>query len=107
MHSPVGHPAVPRHCLWAPAMPCPWPLSHLPDVIQELGGREALLRAGKLLAVVLEKGQQVRVQVKQSATARENLPSSHFLSFTWSPVHPRNNPTNSTPAAPSCLHPHL
>lgn len=59
----------------------PQPLSHLPDVIQELRGREALLRAGKLLAVVLEKGQQVRIQVKQPATARKNTPSSHFLSL--------------------------
>lgn len=38
---------------------------HLPDVVQELGGREAVLRAGELAAVVLEEGQQVRLQVKQ------------------------------------------
>lgn len=56
----------------------PQPLSHLPDVIQELRSREALLRAGELLAVVLEKGQQVRIQVKQPATARKKPPSSHF-----------------------------
>lgn len=86
--SPVRHPTVPSHCLLRAststggggggcALAMPQPLSHLPDVIQELGGGEALLRAGKLLAVVPEKGQQVRVQVKQPATARGKPPSSH------------------------------
>lgn len=89
-YSAVRHPTVRSHCLRASTSPgggggggsrsalaMPQPLSHLPDVIQELGGGEALLRAGKLLAVVLEKGQQVRVQVKQPATARGKPPSSH------------------------------
>lgn len=40
-------------------------LSHLPDVVQELGGGQAVLWAGELAAVVLEEGQQVRLQVKQ------------------------------------------
>lgn len=83
MCSLVRHTTVPNHGLLhggcAPTMP--QPLSHLPDVIQELRGREALLRAGKLLAVVLEKGQQVRIQVKQPARARKNTPSSFFLRF--------------------------
>ena len=44
-----------------PAGPSP----HLPDVVQELRGGEAVLRAGELAAVVLEEGQQVGLQVKQ------------------------------------------
>lgn len=77
------------------ALATPQALSHLPDMIQELRGREALLRTGKLLAVVLEKGQQVRVQVKQPATAREKPTSSHFLSFI--PSHTCNLSSVSLP----------
>lgn len=80
-HSPKPLPPKGFHLHWGGGGGCalamPQPLSHLPDVIQELGGGEALLRAGKLLAVVPEKGQQVRVQVKQPATARGKPPSSH------------------------------
>lgn len=110
-HSPKPLPKgflLPGGCV--PAMPQPFP--HLPDVIQELGGREALLRAGKLLAVVLEEGQQVRVQVKQPATAREKPPSSHFLylessspqeqphqQHTRSPPQPPFPPIDSSPPA--------
>lgn len=60
-----------------PPAGCPDP-SHLSDVIQELGRGQALLGAGKLLAVVLEKGQQVRVQIEQPATAGER---PHLLSL--------------------------
>lgn len=82
-----------------PAMP--QPLSHLPDVIQELRGREALLRAGKLLAVVLEKGQQVRVQVEQPATARQNphcLTSSALVRVA---LTPGTTPPEAHPQHPS------
>lgn len=34
-------------------------------MVQELGGGEAVLRPGELATVVLEEGQQVRLQVKQ------------------------------------------
>lgn len=40
---------------------------HLPDVVQELGRRQAVLWAGELAAVVLEEGQQAWLQVKQPA----------------------------------------
>lgn len=43
------------------------PSPHLPDVVQELRGGEAVLGAGVLAAVVLEEGQQVGLQVKQPA----------------------------------------
>lgn len=81
------------------------PCSHLPNVIQELGGGQALLGAGKLLAVVLEKGQQVRVQIKQPATAREKPPSPHVLNMVQSPARP----TSSAPMPPFLLllPPHL
>lgn len=45
----------------------PHPSPHLPDVVQELRGGEAVLGAGVLAAVVLEEGQQVGLQVKQPA----------------------------------------
>ena len=42
---------------------------HLPDVVQELGRRQAVLWAGELAAVILEEGQQAWLQVKQPAGA--------------------------------------
>lgn len=50
-------------------------LSHLPDVVQELRGGQAVLWAGELAAVVLEEGQQVRLQVKQPVGGRPRCQS--------------------------------
>lgn len=100
-------------CCMLPAHPKPQtlprgfllPCSHLPNVIQELRGGQALLGAGKLLAVILEKGQQVRVQIKQPATAREKPPSPHVLNVVRSPVCPASSAP--TPPFLLLLPPHL
>lgn len=59
-----SHPGFSLSCS-PPGRPSTSP--HLPDVVQELGGRQAVLWAGELAAVVLEEGQQVWLQVKQPA----------------------------------------
>lgn len=61
---------------------------HLPDVVQELGGGEAVLRAGELAAVVLEEGQQVRLQVKQPVGGRSGVSPGvlpYWLHQPWLP----------------------
>ena len=64
MPKEFSHPRFSLSCS-PPGRPSTSP--HLPDVVQELGGRQAVLWAGELAAVVLEEGQQVWLQVKQPA----------------------------------------
>lgn len=42
-------------------------IPHLPNVVQEFWGRETVLRAGELAAVVLKERQQVRFQGEEPA----------------------------------------
>lgn len=69
---PAGGEGRQRNSPTLPSLSCsppgrPSTSPHLPDVVQELGGRQAVLWAGELAAVVLEEGQQVWLQVKQPA----------------------------------------
>lgn len=56
------------------------PSPHLPDVVQKLGGGEAVFGAGELAAVVLEEGQQVGLEGKQPVERDGCQPDPGFSS---------------------------